>query len=266
MTEYKADLKKVSILLKTFLRDSFLFEAITGIVQRLPECKIIVVDDGEMTVKKRDVYDRMREAGHQVIELPFDEGFGAKSNAGAAVCDRPYLLIGSDDFNFAPPSCRSGIEKMVSVLDGDPNVHVASGRVNNVPYEGWLVDEGTKVTEKYINFAVPPLEMNGVKYRLCNLTVNYSLCRREIFGPGKIEWDNDIKIGGGEHGAQFVKILRAGLGVAYVEGANILEQTAKVVDPRYSSFRGRARQPGRAAFRKIGVERYVMFGGGVEHA
>src|SRR5579863_1045864 len=153
---YKPDLSKVSILLKTFLRDAYLFEAIANIVQRLPECKMIVVDDGDMTAHKMDVYRRMREVGHQVIELPFDEGFGAKSNAGAAVCDRPYLLIGSDDFNFAPPSARIGIERMVAVLDGDPNVAIASGRVNNVPYEGWLIDEGKRVTERYINHNTSP--------------------------------------------------------------------------------------------------------------
>jgi hypothetical protein len=162
---------------------------------------------------------------------------------------------------------RAGVEKLVAVLDGDPNVHVASGRVNNTPYEGWLIDEGRRVTERYINLAAKPMSVNGVDYHLCNLTVNYSLVRRDILGPGKIEWDDDIKIGGGEHGAQFIKILRAGYGVAYVPGVHILEQQAKPVDPRYPGMRARAaQQVGRPAFKKIGVEEYVLFSGAVEHA
>lgn len=268
MTEYKADLSKVSILVKTFLRDLHLYDALIAITKTLPECKMIVVDDGDMSVRKRDVYKAMRENGHTVIELPFDEGFGVKSNAGAAACDTPYLLIGSDDFNFAPPSCRHGIEKMVAVLDGDTNVHIASGRVNNVPYEGWLIDEGKRVTEKYINHNTTPMEVNGAKYRLANLTVNYSLIRCEIlgFGEKQVHWFNECKIGQGEHGAFFVEALRSGYGVAYVEGANILEQSPKATDPRYQSFRGRARQPGRQAFKNIGVEEYVLFSGTVEKA
>lgn len=266
-TEYKTDLSKVSILLKTIGRDLHLYDAITGIVKILPECRMIVVDDGDMTEQKRRVYAQLRENGHMAVELPWDSGFGKKSNIGAAACATDYLLIGSDDFNFHQPSVRAGIQKLVAVLDGDQNVHVASGRVNNVCYEGWLLDEGKRVTERYINLSSKPMSVNGTDYFMCNLTVNYSLCRASMFGSGKIEWDDDIKIGGGEHGAQFVKILRAGLGVAYVPGVHVQEQQGKPTDPRYPGLRARAsQQTGRPAFKKIGVEEYMLFSGTVEKA
>ena len=34
-----------------------------------------------------------------------------------------------------------------------------------------------------------------------DLTVNFRLIRREVFG--KVRWDDDVKIGGGEHGKRF---------------------------------------------------------------
>lgn len=260
-------LEKVSILLKTFLRDQHLCDAINGVMTSMPEAQMIVVDDGEQDQfsPKQRMYERLRGLGHIVIVMPFDSGFGAKSNAGAAACERPYLLIGSDDFDFRPRSVREGIERLVSILEHAPEIAVASGRVNGYPYEGWLRDRGDRIIEEYIKFD-QPRQAGGVQYHLCNLTVNYSLIRRSILGPGKIEWDDDVKIGGGEHGAQFVKIKRAGHAVAWVPGVNICEQQGKPTDVRYQAFRGRARQPGRLAFQKLGIKEYVCFGGNVEVA
>lgn len=256
-------LEKVSILLKTFLRDAHLFDAVGGILQTMPEVQMIVVDDGEPSQPKSRLYDRLRDFGHVVLEMPFDSGFGAKSNAGVGMLLRPYLLIGSDDFEFRPASVRRGVESMLAVLEGDESISIASGRVNGYPYEGWLEDQGDRVIESYIKFD-QPRQSNGVTYHLCDLTVNYSLVHHRVFE--KVLWDDDIKIGGGEHGAQFIKIKRAGFKVAYVPGANICEQQGKPTDVRYQAFRGRARLPGRPAFQKLGIREYVMFGGGVERA
>ena len=262
---YEADLSKVSILLKTFLRDNYLYEAVAGIERVMPEAQIIVVDDGEQNPKKLELYRRLEALGHVIILLVFDSGFGKKSNEGAAACKRPYLLIGSDDFDFNHAYVRQGVEKLVAVLDGaPPMVDVASGRVNGYPYEGWLDEKDGRVVERYIKFNQPK-HANGVEYHLCNLTVNYSLIRSNILGPGKIQWDDDIKIGGGEHGAQFIKLQRAGHLVAYVPGVNIKEQEPKPTDPRYAMFRMRAgQQPDRPALKRLGVNEYVLFSGGVE--
>jgi len=267
---YRADISKVSILIKTFLRDQHLEVAVSGILAIMPEVRMIVVDDGERTARKSAIYEQLSARGHAVIEMPFDSGFGAKSNAALPTVhdysiERPYLLIGSDDFDFRPPSVRQGIERLVAVLDGDQEVAIASGRVNGNRYEGWLRDHGDRIVEEYISLDRPQ-RVNGVTYHRCNLTVNYSLIRADILGPEKIHWDPEVKIGGGEHGAFFVDVMRAGHGVAWVPGADIREQETRTVDSRYAVFRGRARQPGRPCFAKRGIKEYVMFGGGVEHA
>lgn len=264
---YQPDLASVSILIKTFLRDLHLEETVTAIIETMPEAELIVVDDGdaELSKRKEKLYDALRWGGQRVIMLPFDSGFGYKSNRGVQEASRPYILIGSDDFDFRPPSVRQGIEQLVAVLDGAPDIAIASGRVNDYPYEGWLRDHGDRIVEEYIDFK-DPREANGVTYHLCNLTVNYSLIRRSIFGPEKIHWDDDVKIGGGEHGAFFVDVMRARHKVAYVPGVNITEQAQKPTDPRYGGFRGRASQPGRPCFTRRGIKEYVMFGGAVERA
>jgi len=262
------DLSSVSILIKTFLRDTYLFEAINGIRETMPEARMIIIDDGEPTHHKSIVYGQLVAAGHVVVEMPFDSGFGAKSNAAISLAqERPYLLIGSDDFDFRPRSVRAGVEKLVTVLDGYPYAAIASGRVNGNKYEGWLHEEndGRRIREEYIKYDNPHM-VNGVFFHSCELTVNYSLILTSAlgFGDRQVHWDDDVKIGGGEHGAFFVDVKRAGYGVVWVPGVEIKEQAGKPVDIRYHTFRGRAGRPGRPCFAKRNIQEYVMFGGGIE--
>jgi len=259
-------LSSVSILIKTFLRDNYLVEAVGGIEAMMPEVRMIIVDDGE-TKGKDAFYYRLRDRGHVVIQLPFDSGFGAKSNAAIeAAYDRPYLLIGSDDFDFFAGYVRPGIEKLVTVLDSGL-VDIASGRVNGNRYEGWLEDGGTRIVERYIDlnpaFAI---SANGIAYYRCDLTVNYSLIRSSILGfdENQVHWDDDVKIGGGEHGAFFIDVKRAGYSVGYVPGVDIREQSGKPTDVRYQMYRGRAGKSGRPCFAKRNIQEYVCFDGSIE--
>lgn len=259
------DLSSVSILIKTFLRDAYLFEAIDGIQETMPEVRMIVVDDGESSMRKSDLYAQLRMRGHVILQLPFDSGFGAKSNASITPAqERKYLLVGSDDFNFRPRTVRAGIEKLVAVLDGGV-IDIASGRVNGNRYEGWLDDFGSRIVERYISLNRPE-QVNGVTYHACDLTVNYSLIRSTILGrgPQQVHWDDDVKIGGGEHGAFFVDVKRAGYRVAWVPGVEIKEQEGKPVDIRYGTYRGRAGKPGRPCFAKRNIQEYICFGGYTE--
>src|ERR1700684_2170150 len=91
---------KISILIRTFLRDEKLFNCINGIDRTMPEAQMIIVDCGEGSEAKTVIYDGMKSYGHKIVRLPFDSGLGAMSNAGVAVLERPYLLIASDDFDF----------------------------------------------------------------------------------------------------------------------------------------------------------------------
>src|SRR5208282_2768868 len=124
------NLHKVDVLIKTFLRDAFLLETVAAIEECLPEVRMVIVDDGDATKAKSYLYARLRLAGHSVIEMPWDSGFGSKSNEALVHYARPYVLIASDDFDFRPSSVREGILKLVEVLD-DGYVDIASGRVAN---------------------------------------------------------------------------------------------------------------------------------------
>lgn len=251
--------ENIAIGIRTFLRDEHLYNAIRGIQENLPGAQMIIADCGEHNEEKEGVYADLERAGHKTIQLNFDSGFGAMSNAIVDALDRKYLLIGSDDFCFSPIEVREGIEKLQQVLELCPDVDIASGRVNNRPYEFDLIDKGDEVTEVPIKYNVHgPIFPWFID---CDLTVNYSLFRKRVFE--KVRWESDIRIGGGEHGAQAIKIKRANFRTVFVPGVNINEQEVKN-SPRYNLYRRRALDPGRLAFDRIGVKKYILGSGIVD--
>lgn len=262
-----SDLSKVSVLVKTFLRDGYLSDCVYDLRTHFPESKIAVIDDGHRTPVKDTLYQQLRDGGHVAEYMPFDSGFSAKSDFAIQYYTTPYVLIGSDDFNFAAPGVRAGVEKLVNVLDENPALGVASGRVNDVPYEGFLEAYAPgKVRERRISYATVEHTSIGVQYYYCDLTVNYSLLRVSMLRSG-VSWGNhDIKIGGGEHAAFFLAVKARGWLVAYVPGVSISEYpyNPSKVDPSYGAMRGRARTPGRPALLRAGVTHYCLFDGTVE--
>ncbi len=255
--------EKIDIGIKTFLRDAQLFNVIDGIERNYPDARMIIVDDGDQVEEKDLIYAHLNREGHIVDVLPFDSGFGRKSNRVIELSSRPYVLIGSDDFCFDEKAAQ-GLLELQNILDINSDVDIASGRVNNQFYEFYLdidrrqdglyVEERSARGEFEIDF---PLW-----YHFVDLTVNYSLIRRQVFE--KIRWDDEVKIGGGEHGSFFVDCKLAGFKTAYVQGVNINEQQVRN-SSRYNEFRNRARSSERPCFVKRNIRKYVLGDGRVDY-
>ncbi len=156
---------------------------------------------------------------------------------------------------------RSGIEDMQKVLDAVPSLALVSGRVDGNPYEFcWEAGERSlREIPSYHGMG----EVDGTRYHLCDLTVNYSLIRTKVFQPqhGGIRWDGgDVKIGGGEHSAFFLDLQRSYWGVAYVERANINQMPPRWqwMHRSYPTMRSRARTMGRPCLKRRGIDVYVL--------
>jgi hypothetical protein len=261
--------ESISIGIKAFLRDAKLFRCVDGIRRNLPGAQIIIADDGEHTEEKDGLYAELIREGHKVLFLPFDSGFGAKSNAIVDHLSREFLLVGSDDFDFGGVDVAVGIQKMQAVLDREPGLSVVSGRVDNRPYERLLFD--------YDDGSVKEIYFEGDEksdFHEVDLTVNYSLIRRRVFWRPSFQfmgwertptvWDYDVKIGGGEHGAFFIDLMRENRKVAYVPGVNINQQTGEDSE-QYNQFRRRARSSERPCFKKRGIKKYVLADGTIDY-
>lgn len=248
-------LSDITIFLKSFLRHGLLSDCLEGIRQNFSECPVLVIDDSDQELK----FEASSKLCTTLIHLPFDSGFGAKSNEMIRHVKTKYVLIGSDDFDFR--SVRTGVEMLYATLENG-NFAVASGRVGHRPYEA-IFEFGPGFCKERTGHY--PIELvNGFAVWPCDLTVNFSLIKTEILGWGEnqVHWDDDVKIGGGEHGAFFIDLYRAKHRVCYVPGVNIheLPYDPKKVDPRYKAFRARALQPGRICLKRRGIDRYFYAG------
>lgn len=255
--------ERIDIGIKTFLRDSQLFNSIDGIQRNYPGARMIIADCGDLTEEKDSFYAQITREGHIVLDLPFDAGFGVMSNAIAAASTRPYLLIASDDFEFNEKAAE-GLLQLQSVLDICDDVDIASGRVGNRFYEFFLdiaiQKDGTHIKELPAKYVWTP--ENPPRYTDCDLTVNYCLVRREVFD--RVKWDNDVKIGGGEHGSWFYDCKLAGFKTVRVLGVNINEQQIRN-SQRYQKYRNRAQDAARPCFDKRGITEYVLGDGRVDY-
>lgn len=259
------NLGRVAIMVKTFLRDGYLLACLKGIEKHFPDATTIVVDDGRECRDKITKYTKLRERGDTALWMPFDTGFGAKANAAMEYIYKhyeklDYVLIGSDDFEF-DAGVRESVEKMQKVLDANPAIAVASGRVDGKPYEFcWdVLDDGHTLKEVPRYYGSD--EVDGVKFHMCDLTVNFSLIRISALKNTPIRWDGgEVKIGGGEHSAFFLDLQRSYHQVAYVEEANVRQFKFQPVwmAPDYPKMRQRARKPGRPCLKKRGIDKYIL--------
>lgn len=260
-----ADLSKISIGLRTFLRDAKLFNAIRGIQSTMPEVQIVIADCGVHTEEKEGIYADLQREGHKAVVLEYDAGFGAMTNAITKSFDRDYLLIASDDFQFGPSFVRQGVEKMVEVLD-TTNIDVAAGRVDeHGGYEFNIEildrpDGGYTVIEHRVN---PDLTQPYVR---CDLTVNYCLYKRHVFS--KVRWDQKPEvthsIGGCEHGMHFFDLKQNGFKVAFVPNVFIHEQPGPD-SVQYRILRARSNNPNRECCDLRNVKKYVLGSGHVDY-
>lgn len=255
-------LSDVTILTTTFLRDGCLLECLKRIRKNLPEVHNVVVDDGYPSDDKQHAVCALRGWNDDYVLLPFDSGLPAKRNAGAKEVRTKYLLMGCDDFDFSISEARTGIEKLVTVLDNNPNIDVASGRRGYEPYEGFLeIIPGQYIKETRLSCPNKSGKYEGwtKEFYKVDLTVNYFLARTEVVRM--FPWDERMKIGG-EHGDWFLDLKEASRHVVWVPGVNINEfQVPQGIHQDYNRYRSRAVSLGHRIFlEKRGVKDYKGFG------
>lgn len=251
------DLRDVAVGVTSFLRPKHLSLCLTSLRETLPDCPIIVADDGDIGLPDNWF------SPTTWIQMPFDSGLSAKRNAIVQACQTPFLLMFCDDF-MADEECRAGVIGACEWLRGWCGVSVVGGRVDGRPYECDLEWSGNSIRETRLNSRVrAPLISNGLKAWPVDLTANYFLAvTNEILN---VPWFEECKIGG-EHGAWFLDLKLAGRRVVWMPGFNVKTMTLgpEAEDPRYRQFRGRAYELGHQAMkRRYKIEKYIDMNGAI---
>jgi hypothetical protein len=265
-------LSEVTIGITSFLRHRYLLSSCVSIAQYLPECCVIIADDSDYGHTEGEFdYSVMQTPhfpigfhgvsfNHKWLQLPFDSGLSAKRNALVQACCTSLFLLWTDDFK-ADEECRSGVLKMLDLMERHLAIDLVGGRVDNRPYECFLEFKcGEYVKETRF---VPP--SNACEYWGVDLTVNYFLAKTTVLR--EVPWAQEVGPIGGEHGQFFLDLWLADrYKVVWVPGVNVKTMTLgpEAKDPRYDSYRARAYELGHQAMkRRYNIQRYIDMNGGI---
>jgi len=225
------DCAEVTALIKTFLRDEYLFTCVSSLRRHYPYMKIIVADDGHCSNEKEA---RLKESGvSEYIALPWNQGVSRGRNILIDACGTPYFLVGDDDFYYTEETRLGDMVRMMEVAD------LAGGAVRYCDtlqhYEATLewVPESKGLIHREINRNYKMHE--GIRYADAELTFNFFIAKTEL--ARKIRWEDSIHVIF-EHEDFFMAGCLRGMKVVYCPNSIVTHRKVELPTiPEYEEIR-----------------------------
>jgi GT2 family glycosyltransferase len=182
-------MKDVTALIKTFLRDDYLFDCVQSLHSLYPEMPILVADDGFVSDEKEE---RLRGMGvTKYIRMGFDSGLSAGRNTLVDHCETPYALLCDDDHSFLPDTKVERLRTLMGVAD-----IAAGGFLENSGAYHYFANFTRYPDGRFAlveaNQPNPLPEYEGIRYVKCDLTHNVFVARTEVLR--KVKWDSNLRI------------------------------------------------------------------------
>jgi GT2 family glycosyltransferase len=226
-----ANFREVTALIKTFLRDEYLFTSVLSLRRHYPEIKIIVADDGYCSDQKEA---RLKEAGvSKYIALPWNRGVSRGRNALIDACETPYFLVGDDDFYYTEETRLGDMLRMMEIAD------LAGGALRYLDtlqhYEATLewVPESKGLIHHEINRDYRTYD--GIQYGHADLTFNFFVAKTTL--ARKIRWEESIQVIF-EHEDFFMAGYDRGMKVVYCPNSIVTHRKVELPPvPEYEKIR-----------------------------
>lgn len=215
---------KITLLIKSFMRNDCVYKLINSIRVNYKNIKIIVVDDS----KPRLNFDIDKNI--KTYNIDFDSGLSAGRNYGVTKIDTEYFILLDDDFIFTEKTdLNLWLDIMVRC-----NLDILGGYVieNNKPLKYF----GTfYFSEKNKTILTKDEFHDFGEYKTCDIIPNFFIAKTDKIK--EFTWDNDLKLN--EHTAFFFK-HRNSLSVGFTDKVSVIHD--KFRDPNYIHYRDRAKQ------------------------
>lgn len=224
-------LREVTALIKTFLRDEYLFTCVSSLRRHYPDIRIIVADDGYCSDEKEA---RLKEAGvSKYIALPWNRGVSRGWNVLIDACETPYFLIGDDDFYYTEETRLGDMLRMMEIAD------LAGGALKYLDtlqhYEATLewVSESKGLIHHEISRDYQTYD--GIQYGQADLTFNFFVAKTKL--ARKIRWEESIQVIF-EHEDFFMAGYDRGMKVVYCPNSIVTHRKVELpTTPEYEKVR-----------------------------
>jgi glycosyltransferase involved in cell wall biosynthesis len=231
----------ITAVIKSFLREPYLFECYRSLKEMYPTIRVIVADD---SLRPGEEYSEMRKTwienitknGDRHVALPFDSGVCVGRNRLIDMVETPFVLIGDDDFQYRPIDNIAGfghkgpmVDKMKLFLEERTDFDLIGGRVyenlwrkfNGVKEDRWTVRDyqGYFIREPGMHLREIPVSLDqkyplqsGLRYCRADLVFNFFVARASCLRA--VRWNENIKVAY-EHSDFFLRFKDAGGRVAF---------------------------------------------------
>jgi GT2 family glycosyltransferase len=235
----------VTAIIKTFLRDDYLFDCVKSLRALYPGMPIAVADDGNSSDEKET---KLRDAGvTKYIRMPFNSGLSAGRNVLIDACETPYFLLGDDDLLYTPETHIEYLRTLMGVADIAAGAFLDYGRYI-YHYERNLVREPNGRFRLVHVTGWPPFSVyEDVRYGKCDLVHNIFVARTDIVR--QIRWDEGIRIRY-EHEDFFMSTWLQGTRVVYCPDVAVLHKLQGYADSQEYRSHREDDTASRAAFAK----------------
>jgi GT2 family glycosyltransferase len=225
----KQCMASVTALIKTFLRDKYLFNCVRSLKSQAPNIRIVVADDGHVSDQKERT---LNELGvDRYIQLPFNSAPIAKArNLMVDAAETEHVLIGDDDFTYTPASNLVNMCSLMNLADIAGGAIMQSDEV--LHYEGVFEREGH-------NMMLRPLRgsyQNQGQTRYIQADYVYNFFVAKTSALRKVRWDKRIRASY-EHEDFFLSAKEAGLKVVYCPNSVVLHRYGPQDSPEYQRYR-----------------------------
>jgi hypothetical protein len=203
--------EEIAVLIKTYMRENTFFHCTKSIIRYMIKNNLhftlYIADDGDISEKKKKLYNKLHSKGHTVLEIPLNTGASKSRNMLLArLKDERYILRMDDDFEFNELTNLKTMLKIVKqnrnigiVADLEKQIGFGKSTFNNTisPYQGFLEMKDGVLYKRILPLSgFEYVKVNEIKYAYCDFSRNMLLIRREVFDS--IKWDNNIFFNG-EH-------------------------------------------------------------------
>ena len=224
-------MNNVTAIIKTFLRDEYLYRCISSLKASYPDIKVFVADDGRFSEEKDQ---KLKELGVDLyLKLPFNSGITYGRNRLCDELKTDYFLLGDDDFIY---DGRANLEKMLTLMDIADVVGgaiTANGQIQH--YEGFF----TRSDDDGLIYKVLDLNVHEyykqIPYKPCELTFNFLMAKKSVIDRAR--WDEFYKITY-EHSDFFLTMKEAGIRVIYTPACVVQHKSPDIQNTEeYNKYR-----------------------------
>jgi GT2 family glycosyltransferase len=225
-------MKNVTALVKSFLREPYLFRVVKSLKDLYPDIHVLVADDGYVSDVKEAKLKAMGVEGY--IRLPYAScGITKGRNLLVDACETEYCLIGDDDFLYTEDSHLEFLLKLMEVADIAGGAVMQGGIFGH--YEGFYRHTPEGVTFRDIDRTYSSRH-SGIEYSPADFIFNFFIAKTETLR--RVRWDEQFHASW-EHEDFFLSAHKAGLKTVYCPECVVVHRGLMADPPEYNQARHR---------------------------